>query len=353
MTHFVNWVPKKNIDHALIDKYLAHSIATNHFTNGGPNVKFLEEFVKEKFGILDKSVICVCNGSSAIQMLCAGVEYVEGNVQWATQSFTFPSSAQSVLSKTLLVDIDSEGGMDVTKIPSTVTGIIVTNIFGNVVNIEKYENWAREKGKMLVFDNAATPFTFYKGKNACNYGCGSIISFHHTKPLGFGEGGAIITDKKYEVAIRRLINFGLDNECPDVLWHLHASNHKMSDISAVYILQYLDKMTDIVNHHKNMYNYIKESLSKFDFINLYPNFSDDTPFVSCFCLLFSVHNTRFQEILTENGIYCRKYYKPLSPTPEAMKIYDQIVCVPCTYDMDISDIKFIIDCCHQLSSLDK
>ena len=52
--------------------------------------------------------------------------------------------------------------------------------------------------KFLIFDNAATPFTYYKGKSCCNYGHGSTISFHHTKPLGFGEGGAIIVDKKYE-----------------------------------------------------------------------------------------------------------------------------------------------------------
>ena len=54
--------------------------------------------------------------------------------------------------------------------------------------------------------------TFYKGRNSCNYGNGSIISFHHTKPFGFGEGGAIIIDSKYEEGARRLINFGISNE---------------------------------------------------------------------------------------------------------------------------------------------
>ena len=34
----------------------------------------------------------------------------------------------------------------------------------------------------------------YESKIQIN-GDGSIISFHHTKPLGFGEGGAIIVDK--------------------------------------------------------------------------------------------------------------------------------------------------------------
>ena len=87
--------------------------------------------------------------------------------------------------------------------------MIVTNIFGNVVDIQKYESFCRENNKFLIFDNAATGYTEYKGKNCLNFGIGCTISFHHTKPFGFGEGGAIIVDKKYEKSIRCLNNFGI------------------------------------------------------------------------------------------------------------------------------------------------
>ena len=97
-----------------------------------------------------------------------------------------------------IVDIDEGGGLDLSKVPADSDGIIVTNIFGNVVDIDKYVEWAEKNKKFLVFDNAATAYTFYKGKNSCNYGSGSILSFHHTKPFGFGEGGCIVIDKKYE-----------------------------------------------------------------------------------------------------------------------------------------------------------
>ena len=91
----------------------------------------------------------------------------------------------------------------------------------------------------------ATPYTFFKGKNSCNFGIGATISFHHTKPLGFGEGGAIIVDKKYEKNIRCLINFGID--LTEKYWVKEGNNYKMSDISAVYILQYLDNFNLILS----------------------------------------------------------------------------------------------------------
>jgi len=339
----VEWVPKKPLNKELVDKYLSESIESNHFTNGGPNVTNLENFIMEKFDICDstKKVICVCNGSSAIQVLCAAIQYVEGDFKWATQSFTFPPSAQSILKGSDIVDIDEEGGLDLSKLTESAKGIIVTNIFGNVVDIRKYEAYAESSGKFLVFDNAATPYTTYEGKNACNYGHGCVISFHHTKPLGFGEGGAIVVDRKYEVAVRRLINFGLDNLHPEVKWHPDASNHKMSDVAAVYILQYLDSMGDIIAIHKKLYSYMKRKLQHITDIRFYPSFGDETPFVSCFSLLFESYNDEIREKLIKNGVFCRKYYKPLVETPTAVEFYKKILCVPCNRDMTYGDIDLI------------
>ena len=39
-----------------------------------------------------------------------------------------------------------------------------------------------------------------------------ILSFHHTKPWGFGEGGAVICETFDEKIVRQLINFGVDRK---------------------------------------------------------------------------------------------------------------------------------------------
>jgi dTDP-4-amino-4,6-dideoxygalactose transaminase len=329
-----NWVHLKPINTTRVNQLLTDCIQTNIYTNGGKNVRRLEETTRRMLKIDDsKDVICVANATMAIYALCNGIEFTNNHpIQWATQSFTFPSSAQGMLKDAYIVDIDMGGGIDLTKIPSDVGGIIVTNIFGNIVDIDKYVSWATENNKYLIFDNAATAYTFYKGKNSCNYGHGSIISFHHTKPLGFGEGGAIIVDRKYSENIRRLINFGIHNE-KMLPWNRLGANYKMSEISAVYILQYLEDHFDkIVAHHTELYRACKGKYS------LYPNYADeDMPIiVSCICLLDDQFTNEYIDKLIQSGVMCRKYYHPLVHTDIAEYYYNKILCYPC--NLDIKDI---------------
>lgn len=330
------WISKKYIDYKRIQELLKECEKTNQFTNGGVNVNKLENFIRNKFEIdYNKAIVCMCNATVAIWALCKSFEMKQNKkLKWVTQSFTFPSSTQGILQDTIILDIDKEGGLDlneVEKIKDKIDGIIVTNIFGNVVDIDKYTKWAKINNKYLVFDNAATGYTFYKNKNSCNYGNGSIISFHHTKPFGFGEGGCVIVDKEYEEDIRRLINFGIHNE-KGLKWDRLGGNYKISEISAVYILQYLENNFDkIIKHHIKMYKKYKD---KFD---MYPNFGDkDKTVLSCFCLFNKKYTKKFINNLIDKGIMCRKYYNPLIETKNAYIFYNKILCYP--LNLDITNI---------------
>lgn len=341
----INWVPNKKINQEKVNQLMEKSIETGQFTNNGPNVQLLEKVIREKLQIDDsKAIIAVTNGSVALHSLSSSIEYFEKKkIQWTTQSFTFPPSAQGTLLGAKIVDIDKDGGLNLNEIDESIGGIIVTNIFGNIVDIEKYENWAKENDKFLIFDNAATPFTFYKGKSCCNYGHGCTISFHHTKPFGFGEGGAIIVDKKYENNIRCLNNFGIN--LTDNYWVREGNNNKMSDIAAVYIIQYLDNFDNIVKKHQELYKYFKNEIARNELpIKLFPSFHDDDKIMaSCFCLLFNNYNDNIRIKMLENHIFCRKYYHPLIETKNTIDIFNKILCLPCTVDMTTNDIDFMIN----------
>jgi dTDP-4-amino-4,6-dideoxygalactose transaminase len=338
----INWVPKKPINECRVKELLEKSIIKNHFCNYGPNVQLLEEIIREKFEIdCTKAVIVVSNGSVALHSLTTSINYYHNkNITWATQSFTFPPSSQGSLSKIKIIDIDNDGGINLECVDDSIEGIIVTNIFGNIVDISKYEKWALENDKFLLFDNAATPFTFYKGKSCCNYGNGCTISFHHTKPFGFGEGGAIIVDKKYETIIRGINNFGIG--LTDKYYLSEGNNYKMSDIAAVYIIQYLDNFDQIVKKHKELYKHFKNIINNMNGIKLFPSFHDnDRITASCLCILFDNYNDNISKKLTENGIFNRKYYHPLDNSYKSNEIFKKILCVPCNVDMEITDIDII------------
>jgi dTDP-4-amino-4,6-dideoxygalactose transaminase len=343
----INWVPRKTVNYEMVQSLLSLSYKANQYTNGGPVVSMLEKEIHKLLKIdTNKSVICVSNGTMALWAAIGGIElHHSRNLQFCTQSFTFPASAQGYLDNVIIIDND-EGGIDLSKIPEKdgvplCDGIIVTNVFGNLVNIDKYEKWSRDYNKFLIFDNAATSFSFYNGKNSCNYGNASIVSFHHTKPIGFGEGGCIIIDSLYERSVRNIINFGIDNSSANGKWNRKGGNYKMSDIQAVYILQYLSNFEDIVSKSYILYDHFVKGIKDIPDIELFPNYSDRTPFLSCLSILSSRSNEIIKK-LTDNNVYCRKYYNPLSDTPVATEIFNKIVCISFTVDMTISDIDLII-----------
>jgi dTDP-4-amino-4,6-dideoxygalactose transaminase len=341
----IPWVPKKTIDYNRVQNLLSESIEANQFTNGSPIVNQLEIRIRNLLKIDEsKSIVCVSNGTVALWAVVAAIEkYHNKDLQFYTQSFTFPASAQGYLDNVIIVDIDDECGIDLSLIDiNKCDGIIVTNIFGNIVDISKYEKWGKEYNKFIIFDNAATSNTFYKGKNSCNYGTATTLSFHHTKPIGFGEGGCVIIDRKYERSLRNIMNFGIDNTSLFGRWDRKGGNYKMSDLQAVYIYQYLDNFDKIVKKTTKLYNHFLENTCTLPLIKTLPNFSDGTPFVSCICII--VENSReIIERLLKNNIYCRKYYNPLIDTKNASKLYNKIVCITCNTDMSLEDIDRIVN----------
>jgi dTDP-4-amino-4,6-dideoxygalactose transaminase len=334
------WLAKKSINEKTVNELLIPNLINNQFTNYGPNVKLLEQFIKEKFKVENnKDVIVVTNGAIALHSLTTAIEYINGKIYWATQDFTFPPSAQGNLKDCKIIDLDENFEFNLSKLDKNINGIIITNIFGNIANINKYEEYCIKNNIKLIYDNAATSYTFYNGKNVINYGIGTTISFHHTKPFGFGEGGAIIVDKKYSDCIRKLNNFGINLDSNNY-FNRDGNNYKMSEISAVYILQYLyDNFDNIINHHNKIYNYFINKYKMFNNLNfnIFPSFHNNEIIVpSCICIICKTNTlqTKYIDILNKNNIRARKYYYPLINLSNSINLFNKIICLPLNIDLD-------------------
>ena len=188
-----------------------------------------------------------------------------------------------------------------------------------------------------------------------NFGNSAFVSFHHTKPVGFGEGGAIIIDEQYEAAVRQCINFGYDVPKGDVRWLAEGSNYKMSDVQAAFIYAYLDTFQDIVKAHQSLYERLLQQVTLLNIdIKMLPNFSSGIPFTSCFPVLFNhpIDENLVKSTANQNSIDIRKYYRPLLDTrmsaPLSHYIYDHIVCFPCHSQMTTEHVAKVIDTIQKL-----
>src|SRR5437868_6485129 len=175
----LKWLANKKINYERVNKYLAKCEQVNQFTNQGPLIKKLESYLYKILEISDdKEVIVTNNGTSALHALASGINhYHNKSLTYATQAFTFPSSVQGPLCHSVIVDLNNDDfPLDLNNVcPLEIDGIIITNYSGNLVNINKYEQYCKLHNKILLFDNAATAFSTYNNINACNYGNGSIV----------------------------------------------------------------------------------------------------------------------------------------------------------------------------------
>lgn len=333
-----SWINLKNWDLKQVSSELQQSFNIGQLTNYGPVVKKLENYFSKELELsADKGVIVVVNAAVGLSVLVSAINmFNDKNLKYTTQSFTFPCAAQGPLQESQIVDIDDNLCLDLNQVNSDADGIIVTNLFGTVCDIDKYVEWCQRNNKILLFDNATVPFTKYKNINAVNYGTGCIVSLHHTKPIGFGEGGLIIVDKKYEECVRKCINFGFEVINGKVHWNKHGSNGKMSEISAAVILSFLQtNKQKIYEHQIKMYNLFEKKIADVPGVRLFPNYGSGTPFVSCFPILFDkeITNDHLHQ-LDLNGITGRKYYTPLDDSPKSKSTFKCILCLPCHLDVN-------------------
>lgn len=348
----IPWVGTKPLNLSMINKYIEMCQNDRVFTNGGQFVRRLERMLSEKLDIAsEKRVVCVNNGTSALHAI-VGAYCLRDNrlLRFATQAFTFPSSAQGILKDAQIVDVDKDGGIDLNECErhlSNIDGIIVTNAFGNLVDISKYVSWCTQHSKILVFDNAGTAASYYNQKSAHNFGDAAIISMHHTKPIGFGEGGAIVCSPSLENFVRRVTNFGIDNCALQKAenWSVYGNNFKMSEISAIYQLQFLKtSFESVLETHTRVYKRFAKDCKERN-ITLYPNFGTN----SCaMCLAF--FHTKAPEIVSsmiQQSIFSRQYYNPLASLPMSLKFRREIVCIPCNgiTETNYDSIWCVIDSC--------
>ena len=312
------FVHTKTFDETSFMLYLQPAIDSNQYTNGGSTVELLERTARNILEICDsKAVIAVVNGSAALNAIINGIAVVENIYpRVITQDFTFYPAFQGECRNPIIVDFNSDINLPhVIDLMNLKQGniLLVTNCFGHVQELDTILAAAKANNLRVIFDNAATPYSFYKGINSCNYGNASFVSLHHTKPIGFGEGGLAIVDRKYEKAVRAAIAFGLVNGKGTK----YGSNYKMSEISASAILQWWTNfsITAMAQEYVNNYEDYQEPFKM-------THYGDrDKWFPSC---MPAISNHYIESTNPE----VKKYYTPLKGLPHSQTLYNNILCFP-------------------------
>jgi len=322
----INYLSDKPIDLANISNYLSASKEAKKYTNGGPVKRLLEEKL-EQLLCLDKSkkILCMCNGTAAMQavmFLCKK----NGIIKWALPSYTFPSAVVGNIFDVTVLDISKETyTLNLNEIKNY-DGIIITNLFGTYGNIEQITNFCSENNITLLFDNAASPLSKCNGINICNFGDYCIGSLHHTKYLGYGEGGFIVCDENEYEILTDISNFGFPNYTENMQF---ASNYKMSDITAAFILDHVSNFN--LQNYLNIQNKMISQIGKERLFN----YTDGVVYNSL-PILFDKPISR--EYFIDNGMMVNKYYQPIVRFENSVWLYERMLNLPLHIELTDDDI---------------
>lgn len=338
----IRYVEEKQVDMIEVSKLLLSCEAANHWTNFGPISRRVEHEIAKVLKLDDGLRVVMCSsGTAALHGIVSLHETLAGkDLRWVTSSFGYYSTIQGPLQNAEIVDCDDRAMLDIDNLdPSSFDGFIVTNIFGQESNLNRYYRYAAAHGKIVCVD-AAIAFGSHKhGANEC-------ISFHHTKPWGFGEGGCAIVAAEHENLFRSLICFGHE---PGQPINRRANNGKISDIASAFALTRLVEMGLKSQDYRRQYRRIAEigrnvGLSILGNVDEHPGTPASVPFLT------PVPMANFKHEKLPSG----RYYHPLKRTQTAFDIYDRIINIPChpgmasLSDSDVeSALKTFIERCDE------
>lgn len=219
-------------------------------TNDGPYLQAFEQEIKAYLGV--KHCIAVCNATIGLQLAIRALG-MTGEV--IVPSFTFPATVHALHWEgvtPVFCDVDSAthnldpGDVERLISPRT-SGIVGVHLWGNACDVAALGEIARRKRLRLLFDAAHAFGCSHAGRMIGSFGDAEVFSFHATKFLNSGEGGAIVTnDDELAASLRRLRNFGLAAGAVESV----GTNAKMTEFCAAMGLTSLESRDEFIDRNR-------------------------------------------------------------------------------------------------------
>jgi len=317
-------------------EYIQQAIQSSHLSGDGDFTKRSHALLEEALGV--PRVLLTTSCTHALEMSALLLDLKNGD-EVIVPSFTFVSSINAFVlrgAKPVFADIRPDTlNLDETRLESLITpktrAIVVVHYAGVGCEMDAIMEIADRHGIPVVEDNAHGLFGKYKGRNLGTFGMMATQSFHETKNLTSGEGGALlINDEKYFEDAEILREKGTNRsrffrgQVDKYTWVNVGSSYLPSEILAAHLFAQLEKREEIQAARKRIWETYYKELGAWAEEN-----HVQMPFVPAHCeqtyhmfyILFPSLEKRQAVIahLKERGIQAVFHYLPLHLSPMGEK----------------------------------
>ncbi len=307
---------------------LSEAISNGHVSGNGPFTKRAEAMIESITGVGRTLLTTSC--THALEMAARLLDLQTGD-EVIVPSYTFVSTASAFMmhgATPVFVDVDPRTLNLVPElvekaITNRTRAICIVHYAGVGASPDTFRQIADKHGLILIEDNAHGLFGSWKGQPLGSFGHMSTLSFHETKNMTCGEGGALhINDERFVERAEILREKGTDRskflrgQVDKYTWVDVGSSWVISDLLAAILVAQLERSTEIQSKRLQIWNHYHDAFSSapLDFQVHLPHVPVEAkhPAHMYFLQLESLDaRTRFIEHLKLRNVNAVFHYQPL------------------------------------------
>ena len=312
--------------------YVTNAINRLELVGGGPSTHLVEEIISRLSGGVSALLTPSCTDALDLAGMLLDLEPGDEVI---VPGFTFTSTATAFAqrnAKVVFADINKQTlNIDPAHVESLITNktraISIVHYAGVACDIEAILEIASKHSLKVIEDNAHGFGGTYKGSPLGSLGDMATLSFHGTKNIQCGEGGAFLT-RHQELADRAHIlrekgtnrRAFLDGVVDKYTWVDHGSSFLAPDYVAAFLLAQLDEFDSIQAKRKHIWDTYASELKEWANqvgaqLPTVPDYAIHTSHLFWITLPNPVDRTNFMNCLKTNGITSTFHYQSLAISP--------------------------------------
>jgi dTDP-4-amino-4,6-dideoxygalactose transaminase len=254
-------------------EYVAEAVANGHVSGDGPFTMRCHAALEQIVGAPKALLTTSC--THALEMAALLLEIAPGD-EVIVPSFTFVSTVNAFVlrgARPVFVDVRPDTlNLDERLIEAAITrrtrAIVLVHYAGVACEMDAITDVASRHGLAIVEDNAHGLFGRYRGRPLGSFGALSTLSFHETKNVTCGEGGAlVINDPRFveraeivrEKGTRRSQFFR--GEIDKYTWCDIGSSYLPSDMLAAFLYAQLEQRHAIQARRQQIWEMYRAELA--------------------------------------------------------------------------------------------
>ncbi len=359
------------------EKYIGQAIALKKLSGEGSFNKKCAEWLKNHLHCEMAVITPSC--TSALEMAMVLADIGPGD-EVILPSFTFTSTANVVAlygSTPVFVDVDPQTmNIDTTALEKAITPktkvVMPVHYAGVGCEMDKIMALSEKHNFIVVADAAQAIFASYLGKPLGAWGHMAAYSFHETKNIVCGEGGALIINDPRFVARAEIVRDKgtnrqqfMNGQVDKYTWQDKGSSYLQSELAAAFLLSQLEEGEQITAHrlaHWNQYHQGFADLEKSGKLTRMKIPAEAHANAHIYYILLNSAEERaaLWSELKEQGIQSTTHYVPLHSAPAglrfgrvtgSMKVTDdqanRLLRMPMYADLTPNDVSTVLETVRQ------